>query len=66
MDDNKMFGRRMAYTYKKRCEFCGKAVNNGYIVNDSGFRGFFCSAPHARNAYKNMQETAEEEGMEIE
>lgn len=66
MDDAKMFGRRMAYKHKKRCEYCNKPVHHGYIVNDPEFRGFFCSGPHANAAYQNMKKVAEEEGLEIE
>lgn len=66
MDDGKMFGRRWSGPHKRRCDFCHKAVNNGYVVNDPEFRGFFCGAPHANIAYKDMVETAKDEDMKLE
>lgn len=66
MDDGKMFGQRTTLQNKKRCEYCNKAVSFGYIVNDPNFRGFFCSAPHARLAYQNMMDIAEKENIQVE
>lgn len=61
-----MFGGRVKYDHKRRCAFCNKAVDHGYLVNDQHLRGFFCSAPHAQLAYENRVETAKKEGIPLE
>lgn len=65
-DTGLMFGRRQQLQYKKRCDYCGQGVMNGYIVNDSQLKGFFCGAPHARAAYEHRINTAKGEGMKLE